>query len=445
MTPPDQFPAMPQYRKPSAASSIATSIINRAGIVILNMSTGILTARTLHPVGRGELAAMNLWPLFLANATALGTPSSLIYYLRKHFERRDELILSALVLTVSLGSCAALAGAFLLPHWLGEYSPTVIHFAQLFLLAVPLWAIQITGQAALEALELFSLSNIVQTMIPATTLLGLLAFYLTDRLTSVTAAACYAVAIVPTSLTILVMLWRHREGARFRVTFSAWRTLFSYGVRSAPLDLLDTLSLYIDQVLVIGLLTAAAMGSYGVVLSLSRALLVFQSAVVMVLFPKAAGKSVATILTMVGQASRISLLVTGSAAVATALLGKFLIALFYGPQFLNAVPALRLLVLEVVAQGIVVVLSRGLMAAGKPGVVSILQGTGLALAIPLMFVFIPSYGVAGAALALLCSTLTRLILVTIAVPRLLHLPLPRLFPGSADVRYLVSLLNGNAA
>ena len=411
-------------------------------MVILNMSTGILTARVLHPVGRGELTAMNLWPLFLANATALGTPSSLIYYLRKQFERRDELIVSALALALCLGTIAAAIGAWLLPRWLHEYSPEVVHFARIFLMAVPLWAVQITGQASLEALELFSLSNVVQTMIPLTTLLGLLTCYVLDRLTPVAAAACYAGAIVPTAITILIFLWRHREGRRMHVSVGAWRTLIGYGVRSAPLDLLDTLSLYIDQVLVIGLLTASAMGSYAVVLSASRALLVFQSAVVMVLFPKAAGKTNEAILSMVGKCARVSLLITGSAALATALLGPMLIGMFYGAQYLAAVPALRVLVMEVVAQGIVVLLSRGLMAAGRPGIVSILQAIGLGVAVPLMLVFIPRFGVAGAALALLCSTLTRLLLITVAAPIVMKSRLPRLLPGAEDVRFVVGIVLG---
>lgn len=424
----------------SAAVSVAASIFNRAGIVVLNMGTGILTARTLHPAGRGELTAMNLWPLFLANATALGTPSSLIFHLRKHAERRGELIASALTMVTALGVFAAIVGAFALPHWLHEYPPDVVHFAQIFLIVAPFWAIQITGQAALEALELFSLSNLVQIMIPVLTLTGLVTAFALGRMTPVVAAACYSSAIVPTALCILAMLWRRRAGHVLRVSGTACRTLLGYGLRSAPLDLLGTLNLYIDQVLVIGLLTAAAMGSYAVVLSLSRALLLFQSAVVMVLFPKAAGRSIDEILAMVGQAARVGTLITASAAVATMLLGQGLLRLFYGAQYLEAVPALEVLVLEVVVQGSVVVLSQAFMAAGRPGILSLLHATGLALAVPLMFVFIPRYGTMGAALALLCSTAVRFCLIVGAVRFVLKRPVPRLWPGAGDVGRLWGLV-----
>jgi O-antigen/teichoic acid export membrane protein len=424
----------------SAALSVATSIASRAGVVILNTATGILTARALHPAGRGELTAMNLWPLFLANATALGTPSSLIYHLRKHAARRGELIASALTMVTALGCLAALAGAVALPHWLGKYPPEVVHFAQLFLIVAPFWSIQITGQAALEALELFSLSNIVQVTIPVTTLAGLLTFLALGRLTPVTAGACYTFTIVPTAMAIVVMLW-HRRGAQIpSVSVAAWRTLVDYGVRSAPLDLMNTFNQYLDTVLVIGLLSASSMGTYQVVLSLSRALLVIQQAVVMVLFPKAAGKSIDTILDMVGRSVRVGTIVTGTAALSAALIGPLLLGLLYGHDYLAAVPALRVLVTEVVVQGAVVVMAQAFMAAGRPGIVSLLQAIGLSVSVPLMFVFIPRYGTAGAALALLCSTVTRFILIFFAIRIVLKKPLPRVLPGIADLRTLHRLI-----
>ena len=413
--------------------SVALSIANRMGIVLINMVTGILTARSLHPAGRGELAAMNLWPLFLANATALGTPSSLIFHLRQHATRRAELVATALTLVVSLSTIAVVVGLFVLPHWLSHYPPPVVAFAQLLLISAPLWAVQITGQAALEAFELFGWSNLVQIMIPAVTLAGLLIVLELHRMSSIAAAACYGIAIVPTALTILAILWSKRTRRAIRVTTGAARMLLGYGVRSAPLDLLGTLNIYIDQVLVIGLLSASSMGAYNVVLSLSRALLLFQSAVVMVLFPRAAGRTVEEILHMVGRSVRVSTLVTGIAAIAAALLGPLLVAMLYGRAYLIAVPAMRILLLEVVLQGAVVILSQAFLASGRPGIVSLLQGTGLALAIPLMFVFIPRFNIAGAALALLCSTLTRFILLLGAVPLALKKRLPRLIPGPADV------------
>src|SRR3954471_15150234 len=49
-----------------------------ASIIILTIVTGMTTARVLAPQGRGELAAMILWPQFFSFCSILGTPAALV-------------------------------------------------------------------------------------------------------------------------------------------------------------------------------------------------------------------------------------------------------------------------------------------------------------------------------------------------------------------------------
>ena len=427
---------------PAGARAIGHSILNRVGILILNVSTGILTARTLHPAGRGELAAMLLWPVFLATATTIGTPSALIYHLRQRAKQRAELIVSGLWMATVFGMIAASAGIFFLPHWLHQYPAPIIRWAQIFLLTLPLWSIQIVGQASLEALELFSLSNFVQMLIPVTTLVGLVSLLATHSLSPITAGIAYSFAIFPTSLTILVFLWRRRgRTSTLILQVSTCRLLLGYGIRSCGIDLLGALALNIDQVLVVGLLSPQAMGSYVVVLSLSRALLLFQSAVVMVLFPRAAGRSAEEIVSMVGRAVRVTTIITAVVGAAVCLLGPTLLKLMYGSQYLSAIAALRILVLEVVIQGGVFVMAQAFMAMGRPGIVTILQAVGLSLSLPLMLVLIPRFGVSGAATALLVSTIARFGLLFAGFRIFLKSKPPDVFPRGEDLRELILLAN----
>ena len=106
------------------------SIGSKSTILALQAGTGILTARLLGPAGRGELAAMILWPLFIANVTTLGVPSSLIYHLRRRPDEREELVTNGFAMAALMGTVAAAAAALVLPWWLRQYSPSVIHAAQ---------------------------------------------------------------------------------------------------------------------------------------------------------------------------------------------------------------------------------------------------------------------------------------------------------------------------
>ena len=46
----------------SARWAVAYSLLTSGGVLAVNILTGILLARSLGPTGRGEIAALLLWP-----------------------------------------------------------------------------------------------------------------------------------------------------------------------------------------------------------------------------------------------------------------------------------------------------------------------------------------------------------------------------------------------
>jgi O-antigen/teichoic acid export membrane protein len=410
-------------------------------ILGLQAATGILTARVLGPAGRGELAAMILWPLFVASVTTLGVPVSLIYYLRHQPKERGRLIANGFVIATALGAVAGLLTVFILPWWLHQYSPQVVRAAQWFLLTVPICSVTLAGRAVLEASHDFSASNAIQTLTPFATLIGLIFFFGIHRFDPYTAGLAYIVASIPAFLfmalrvrRLCVMVWDIQK--------SLIQKIFGYGIRSYGIDLLGTLALQVDQVLVVSLLSPSAMGSYVVVLSMSRTLNLFQNSVVMVLFPKAAGQSIDNVVAVTGESARASGLVTAAFGIPVCLAGPFLLRLLYGRDYESAVGALRILVLEVILSGTTYVLAQAFMALNRPGVVTILQAVGLSLSIPMMLVLIPRFGIYGAAVSLLASTIARLIFVYIGFHVFLKIKPPSLLLDRDDIRMLWSIMSG---
>ena len=418
-------------QRTSGVKAIGHSIVSKIGILGINAATGIITARALQPTGRGELAAMIIWSLFLASSTTLGVPSSLVYHLRRRPDLRREFTSTSLVMAFCLGTVATLAGAIFLPAWLHQYSPSLIRSARWFLLFTPICSMTLAGRAILEATDKFSMSNVVQTFTPLATLVALISFSLMHHLTPYTAGIAYVFASIPTFMLLLFRLnlqWMRPRYFRLEVG----KLLLSYGIRSYGIDLLGTLALQVDQVLVVNLLSPSAMGSYIVVLSLSRMLNLFQNSVVMVLFPKSAGKSSGDILGLTEQSARLSTSITAVCGLAVCVLGPFLLRLLYGREYVGAVNSLRVLVTEVTLSGLVFVLAQAFMASGRPGIVTFLQAIGLSLSLPVMYWLVPKWGVFGAAVALLISTTARLILILFAFPIVLKTRFPNLLPRISD-------------
>jgi O-antigen/teichoic acid export membrane protein len=415
--------------------AVVQSVASKAAILGLQAGTGILTARMLKPEGRGELAAMILWPLFIASLTTLGVPSALIYHLRHHPELKTNLVTNAFIMATVMGIASSVITAFILPYWLHQYSPTIVWFAEIFLVTVPLCSVTLAGRAALEAEHDFAGSNAIQILTPSSTLIVLVGLLALHKLDAYNAAIAYIVAALP-SFWLMVFRIRRAGISVGRMRVSVTKRLLSYGIRSYGVDLLGTLALQVDQVLVVSLLSASAMGSYVVVLSLSRMLNVFQTSVVMVLFPKAAGHSKTDVLAMTGKAVRISGLATAICGLLVCLAGPALLGLLYGAEYEAASGALRILVLEATLSGIVFVLAQAFMALDHPGVVTILQALGLSLSVPLMIWLIPIYGIYGAAISLLASTVARLLFVCIGFKLFLKTSAPNLLPEWRDIRFL---------
>jgi O-antigen/teichoic acid export membrane protein len=419
--------------------AVAQSIGAKCLIILLNAATGIISARALQPAGRGELATIILWPVFLASALTFGFPSALTFQLKHNPKKQSQLLGAALLLALLTSVLAILVGLFLMPAWIAQYPPRTILFARIFLITTPLTSLLTVGRGALESRGDFTNSNKLLIWSPAMTTFLLFILLFTHKITPYTAAAAYAlVGIVPV-LMMLRQLWRLFQPS-LNSFLSSTRMLFSYGIRSYGIDLCGTMALYVDQALVVRALEPKMMGIYVVALSLSRMLNVFHTSVIMVLFPKAVRQSPEVVREMTSRAMRISTMLTAAAGLGIILLGPQMLSLLYGGQYQVATTVLRILVIEVVLSGAALVLSQAFMALGRPGVITALQVTGLLLAIPLVMVLTPRYGIVGAGLALLISTSTRLICVLLCFPLFLKMRVPDILPKWQDISSITKMI-----
>lgn len=423
----------------TSSGAVAQTLVLRVILIGANLATGVIVARVLAPTGRGEQAAMVLWPGILCGLLSLGIPLALSFKVRRQPEQRAELLSAALILGTALGFLATVVGIVVIPHWIGRYDRSVVVFAQWAMLIAPLWMVTVIMQAAFEADGDFTASNVSKFFPPVTTLCGLIAFAALGKLTPYSSAALY---LGPAAVVPLMLGWRLRR--RLTLTLRRFRTtareLLSYGIRSYAVDVLGTLSQQVDQLLVVGLVNPAGLGIYTVALSASRVLGVFHNSLNTVLFPKASSLEHADVVALTARAARINTLITASTALVLFLILPLAMPLVYGRAFNGVIPVTRILLVEIVLTGAASILAQAFMATGKPGVIAVLQTVGLLLAVPLMFAFIPRFGLSGAALALLVSTASRLALVLVCYPLVLKTPVPNMVVNRSDLAFLANRL-----
>jgi O-antigen/teichoic acid export membrane protein len=424
----------------SGTAAVVQSIFARFAILAVNVLTGVITARVLLPQGRGESTAMCAWAAGISTAFAMGIPTAYTYFARREPEARRELFSAAAVACVCSGVLAGLVGVAIIPHLMRQYDKSVVQFAQLMMVFGPQMILLYLLQQALDARSQFSDSNRLRYLAPSATLVLLLVLAFFHVLVPRTSALAYFLPMVAVTIIALYQL-RDMFPLRFAAFYPSLRKLYGYGLRIYPLDLLNQFALMIDQVIVIGFLSAAQLGIYSAALSASRMINVFPLALNTVLFPKAAGLSDADIANLAGRSARITTGLSAVGGIVMILAVPIILPLLYGRAFSAAAPITRVLIVEAVLSGPASVLTQAFIASGRATTASIFQIVALSFSIPLLLILVPRFGLMGAAVAILASTIARLLMISFSYPLILKRRIPNLLMTLSDLRYLRGALS----
>ncbi|MDF2925325.1 MAG: hypothetical protein K0R57_4239 [Paenibacillaceae bacterium] len=404
-------------------------------VLLLNMLTGVLTARYLGPSGRGEQTAMVLWSQFLSFSLTFGVPSALIYNAKKYPKNEGEMYVTALCMGFATGLIAMTAGLLVLPHWLGSFSDSVVLFSQLSMLLCPIIAVSQVNYAILQVRGEYKYYNLLRYLTPSATLLVLVLLIVFGAMNPYTTAMAYLLPSMPIYIFMTVKLLRIYKKSIKKVGQSFKRLLY-YGMGSYGNDLMGHFSYYIDQILIAGMLSPADLGLYAVAVSLSRMVNVFSTSTIVVLFPKASGLPEQEAIKLAFRTFRISTTAALAASFVLMLMAPYVFELLYGSEFHRALSAFRVLLLEVAIGGGTMVLAQVFMAVGKPKIVTLLQSVGLALVIPMIILLVPRYGLLGAGIAMLSSVLLRFSFILINVKVTLKTKVPSLLITREDISWL---------
>jgi len=118
-----------------AGAAAAQTMLVRALVLGINVFTGILSARLLGSVGKGDQAAIAMSQQLIRWCLARGLPTSLVYGARNDPERQGSLFSAALGSAIGLlrGALGCLAVLYRLDH----FDFRVILRSQIFVLIVP--------------------------------------------------------------------------------------------------------------------------------------------------------------------------------------------------------------------------------------------------------------------------------------------------------------------
>jgi len=317
--------------------SLGASLVIQA----LNVVTGVLLARALGAEGRGELAAVIIWPSVLAGVGSLGLADAATFHAARRTAAATVVVGSAVALAVIQSLALVAVGGLIVPLALSGYDGEASRAALLYLLFIPLNLLTLALLGVLNGLERFRAFNALRLLVIAGSAGGIGGLWLGDSLTVLAAAVVYLVANGLTLTGAALAVARTLDG-RPRFDGSVARGLWAYGIRSHTSSVPLIMNERLDQLLISVVLAPVQLGLYVVAVTLTSITSLIGSSVAMVSLP--------TIARLEDGPSRrelarkhISLTLIGSLAVTAPLVvgAGPLIGLLFGPAFRGAVPAAR--------------------------------------------------------------------------------------------------------
>lgn len=385
-----------KLRARTVAGSMAWTVAGSALTLFLNLFTGILNARLLQPVGRGQVEAVAGWMRLAPILLHAGAPEGLAFEQARTKRPSATLNLIAIVTLFVLGSLTLLVTQLLIPYAFDAQADDLVQLARVLMIAT----YAVLGAYLVRALFIGANYFVGQTLLmvaePVFYAAVALVLWLVDaysvRNVLLAQAGSFAVVAVLGG-AVLLFLGGLRKPSREEV-----RSVFGYGLRGhlGTLGMLGNTRL--DLLLLPAVVAASQIGLYAVAVSVGSMMVLLFGQLGRVVFTTSVGSDALSQARLVERSLRLVLTASGLAAIATGALAPVVIPWVYGDAFVGAVTPLRLLLPGVVLWTAGTVLEAGLQGAGRPGRSSLSQLAGLAVTVVGLWWTLPRWGISGAAI-----------------------------------------------
>jgi O-antigen/teichoic acid export membrane protein len=363
----------------------------RAFNIALMVALGVLTARLLGPGGKG-LYAMPIVQAGLVATVFGGLNSATSYYLLNTRTGR-RIVRPALLATacfVAAGAVAIIALAAI------GHALWAAPFAMASLPAAAIVSV-VTGYVV--GVKRVRFATTLAAASTATTFALMAAgMFLVGRtpLVAILVWICSATLIAAVALVAMLLHARRLEAGEP----VPLRTYFGMAMKVGATGLVSLLNYRADLYVVAVLLPPADLGLYTVAIAAAESLLVPTNVAALVTSPHIGGLERGAAALLAARCVRNNVLIATVVCTALFVFSPFIVGALYGAAFLPLVPALRILLVGVVALSLGGPVSNYYtLKLAKPEIPLVLAGASAAICLSTCIVLIPRLGIAGAALA----------------------------------------------
>lgn len=425
------------------AGSYLITLAGSAGMIVLTLYTGVVSARLLSPDGRGAVGAIAGWVIVVTVLSSLGVREGMSWIEAKSSELAPQVLTISVVAVFATSALGIAVAELLIPWGFAAQSDEVVRYAQIFILWVLPYSACYAFTTLFGARQRFSVVTAMRVGQPLIYAIALTGLWMAGEADVVSVLIAQVTSFLIPALLAFSSLYRQSGMARFDRDIA--RRGVAYGIKAFGSTLGFLANSRLDLMILPAIVISSEIGLYVVAVSAGSMIVGLFGSLRVVVFPAAAriGGTEAVIVTQ--RAIRVVFAAAACTALALGLLASFLVELLYGSEFAGAVTPLRLLLPGVTCWAVAQITVSGLKGIGRPTGASVAQFSGVAVTIVGLALLLSPYGIRGAAITSSASYLTVLMVGLVLFSRATGTRiLDTLNPAAlvVDVRWAARRLSG---
>ncbi len=392
------------FKDPSSLGMFIT-IFSYGLLLLFSTTSGVISARLLGMSGRGELAAVQSWPMLFASFGHLGIPDAVVYYIARNRSEVSAYFSYAFLFILITSTITSVCLFFALPILLKEQSVVVVSTARLFTLYVPLWMIASLVWSTFQGMQRYIFWNLLRLSPSfALCLANLIVLWIFPAEASVTLLINLLLLILGIIVLVSLLFAVNMVGLKSWFHLPDRQNLLSYGLLSVASNGPRQLNLRLDQGLLATIVSPAELGLYAV--GASWAYMGFTIVIAL------GSASIAKIATLTNdnnkrkycfQIMKTTLLWASVIASLMYWLTPQGLQFLFSAEYLSAINVTRLLVIAAFISTLNGVWGDLLRGLGSPISTLIAEGSGFVVTLFGLLIFLPTGGIYAAAIVSIAS------------------------------------------
>jgi O-antigen/teichoic acid export membrane protein len=384
------------------------------------IASGIAVARMLGVQHRGQFALMTLFPAVLTQLGGLGVPTAVTYFVARRPDSVRAVARSVFPYFLAQTILLTLLDGLIVARVFAGDSSTIQAAAWITLVSVPAIMSQQLGLSILQGLEQFRDFNFLRVAPVALYSVGAVVALLGGSTSIVFVVIAWSGSWLLVAIATQIRARRvlsPRTGREAEGSVGAG-VVYRFGLKAllgwvSPVEVLR-----LDQAVVGLFLSTASLGLYVVALSFTNLTRFVAQSVGMVGYPHiAAEKDAARAWHSMWRFVGLAAVVCTALVLVLELTVGWLLPLFFGAEFSDAVSLARLLIIATLLTSVRRVLGDSVRGVGHPSLGSIAEVLSWIVLLPCLALLTSAHGTTGVAVSLILAGLTSLAILTALVLR----------------------------